>query len=219
MAPAVCNDGLQNLTRSRELGPFAVAPNLPPAPVSLRAPLRTVNRYENRCAAQTTHHRRAGLGAFGQRLKDRSRRSGWNCDLSGHVDSYTEKVHAERAAQRVPGVKALAVEMEGKLPGSDQRTDADIARSAENVLEWNSCLPNSVKVKAEKGKITLSGEVEWNYQRKGASDAVRYLTGVTGVSDEIAIKPRASVSAVKSDIEAALKRHAQAEAQHITVDV
>jgi osmotically-inducible protein OsmY len=139
--------------------------------------------------------------------------------LAGHVDSYTEKVHAERAAQRVPGVKALAVEMEVKLPGSDQRTDADIARSAENVLEWNSCLPNSVKVKAEKGKITLSGEVEWNYQRKGASDAVRYLTGVTGVSDEIAIKPRASVSAVKSDIEAALKRHAQAEAQHITVDV
>jgi osmotically-inducible protein OsmY len=139
--------------------------------------------------------------------------------LAGHVDSYTEKVHAERAAQRVSGVKALAVELEVKLPGSNQRTDADIARSAENVLEWTSYLPSSVKVKAEKGWITLSGEVEWDYQRKGASDAIRHLMGVTGVSDEIAIKPRASVSAVKADIEAALKRHAQAEAQHITVEV
>jgi osmotically-inducible protein OsmY len=139
--------------------------------------------------------------------------------LAGHVDSYTEKVHAERAAQRVSGVKALAVEMEVRLPGSNQRTDADIARSAENVLEWTSYLPSSVKVKAEKGWITLSGEVEWDYQRKGASDAIRHLMGVTGVSDEIAIKPRASVGAVKADIEAALKRHAQAEAQHITVEV
>jgi len=139
--------------------------------------------------------------------------------LAGHVDSYTEKVHAERAAQRVSGVKGLAVEMEVKLPGSNQRTDADIVRSAENVLEWTSYLPSSVKVKAEKGWITLSGEVEWDYQRKGASDAIRHLMGVTGVSDEIAIKPRASVSAVKADIEAALKRHAQAEAQHITVEV
>jgi len=76
-----------------------------------------------------------------------------------------------------------------------------------------------VKVKAEKGWITLSGDVEWDYQRKGASDAIRHLMGVTGVSDEIAIKPRASVSAVKADIEAALKRHAKAEAQHITVEV
>jgi osmotically-inducible protein OsmY len=139
--------------------------------------------------------------------------------LAGHVESYTEKVHAERAAQRVSGVKALAVEMDVKLPGSNQRTDADIARSAENVLEWTTYLPSSVKVKAEKGWITLSGEVEWDYQRKGAGDAIRHLMGVTGVSDEIAVKPRASVSAVKSDIEAALKRHAQAEAQHITVEV
>jgi osmotically-inducible protein OsmY len=139
--------------------------------------------------------------------------------LAGHVDSYTEKVHAERAAQRVSGVKALAVEMDVRLPGSNQRTDADIARSAENALEWTSYLPSSVKVKAEKGWITLSGEVEWDYQRKGASDAIRHLMGVTGVSDEIAIKPKALVSAVKADIEAALKRHAKAEAQHITVEV
>src|ERR1700727_2885073 len=69
--------------------------------------------------------------------------------LAGHVDSYTEKVRAERAAQRVFGVKALAVEMEVRLPGSNQRTDADIARSAENVLEWSSYLPSSLKVMAE----------------------------------------------------------------------
>jgi osmotically-inducible protein OsmY len=139
--------------------------------------------------------------------------------LAGHVDTYTEKVHAERATQRVSGVKALAVEMDVKLPGSNQRTDADIARTAQNVLEWSSYLPSSVKVKAEKGWITLSGEVEWDYQRQGASDAIRHLMGVTGVSDEISIKPRATISTVKSDIEAALKRHAQAEAQQITVEV
>jgi osmotically-inducible protein OsmY len=139
--------------------------------------------------------------------------------LAGHVDSYTEKLHAERAAQRVSGVKALAVEMDVKLPGLNQRTDADIARSAENVLQWTTYLPNSVKVKAEKGWITLSGEVEWDYQRRGARDAVRHLMGVTGVSEEIAIKPRASVSAVKAEIEAALKRHAQAEAQRVSVEV
>src|SRR5450755_4002741 len=111
--------------------------------------------------------------------------------LAGHVSSYAEKYAAERAAQRVCGVKALAVEMNVNLPGSSKRIDADIARSAENVLEWMTYLPKDcVKVKVEGVWITLSGEVAWEYQRQAAVSAVRYLMGVTGVSDQIAIKPK-----------------------------
>ena len=140
--------------------------------------------------------------------------------LAGHVDSYTEKWQAERAAQRVSGVKGLAVEIDVKLPGLSKRTDADISRSAQNSLEWTSWLPkDSIKVKAENGWITLSGEAEWDYQRQSAKDAVRSLLGVVGVSDEISIKPKASMTTVKSEIEAALKRRAQTDAQQISVDV
>ena len=140
--------------------------------------------------------------------------------LAGHVDSYTEKWQAERAAQRVSGVKGLAVEIDVKLPGLSKRTDADIAQSVRHSLEWTSWLPkDSIKVKAENGWITLSGEVEWDYQRQSAKDAVRSLLGVVGVSDEISIKPKASMTAVKSEIEAALKRRAHTDAQQISVDV
>jgi osmotically-inducible protein OsmY len=140
--------------------------------------------------------------------------------LAGHVDSFAEKWNAEAAAQRVSGVKALAIEMEVMLPGSSRRTDADIARTATNVLEWTTYLPkDAVKVMVENGWITLSGEVEWEYKKREAVYAVRYLMGVTGVSDQITIKPVVSTSAVKSDIEAALKRRAATDAQNISVEV
>ena len=140
--------------------------------------------------------------------------------LAGNVDSYAAKWDAERAAQRVSGVKALAVEMDVQLSGGSQRLDADIARSAESVLAWMSHVPSDqVHVMVEKGWITLTGQVEWAYQRDAATGAVRYLMGVTGVSDQITVKPRVSVTAVKADIEAALKRRATADSQHITVSV
>jgi osmotically-inducible protein OsmY len=140
--------------------------------------------------------------------------------LAGHVNSYAEKWNAERAAQRVWGVKALAIEMDVTLPGSSKRNDADIARSAENVLEWTASLPKDcVKIMVENGWITLSGEVDWEYQRQAAVRAVRYLIGVTGVSDQITIKAKVASSAVKSDIEAALKRRAIDDAQNIAVEV
>ena len=140
--------------------------------------------------------------------------------LAGHVGSYAEKWDAERAAQRVAGVKALAIEMDVTLPGSSKRNDADIARSAESTLQWMTYLPkDSVKVMVENGWITLSGELDWEYQRRAAANGVRYLMGVTGVSDQITIKPKVSLSAVKSEIEAALKRGAKADAQKISVAV
>ena len=140
--------------------------------------------------------------------------------LAGHVSSYAEKWNAEHAVQRVAGVKGLAIEMDVTLPGSSNRNDADIARSANNVLQWMTYLPkDSVKVMVENGWITLSGEVDWEYQRQGVEGAVRYLMGVKGVSNQMAIKPKVSLSAVKSEIEAALKRRAKSDARNISVSV
>jgi osmotically-inducible protein OsmY len=140
--------------------------------------------------------------------------------LAGHVNSYAEKIDAERATMRVSGVKALAVEMDVKLIGSSARNDVDIARSVDNVLQWTTYLPEkSIKIKVEAGQVTLSGEVAWEFQRQAAVSAVRYLMGVKGVNDQLVIKPKISAPVVKADIEAALKRRAQKDAQDISVSV
>ena len=140
--------------------------------------------------------------------------------LAGEVGSFGEKWNSERAAQRVNRVQALTVELTVKLSEFGKRTDADIARSAETTLGWTNSLPaNAVKVLVEGGWLTLSGDVEWQYQRRDAFDSVRYITGVTGVSNQIGIKPSLSATVVKSDIEAAIKRRAAADAKTISVDV
>lgn len=140
--------------------------------------------------------------------------------LAGHVENYAEKWEAERAAQRVAGVRALAVEMDVRLPGASRRTDSDIARSAQNVLQWTSYLAkDAVKVVVENGELTLSGTVDWEYQRNSAASAVRYLMGVTRINNDISVRPAVSLAAVKSDIEAALKRLASADAHNIRVEV
>jgi osmotically-inducible protein OsmY len=140
--------------------------------------------------------------------------------LAGHVGTYLEKLEVERAALRVVGVKALAVEIDVRLAGLNARTDGDIARTVENVLQWTTCLPkDSVMIMVEGGWVTLSGEVQWDYQRKAAVDAVRYLMGVKGVSDLIAIKPTVSAPLVKADIEAALVRRARKDSNSISVSV
>jgi osmotically-inducible protein OsmY len=138
--------------------------------------------------------------------------------LEGTVDSFAEKWAAERAVKRLPGVKALAVELKVELPGSSERTDADIARTAKNVLEWDVLVPHGrIKVTAEKGFLTLEGEVDWQFQRSAAERAVLHLTGVKGVSNQITIKPKVAPIEVKEKIEAALKRNATLDAQQIKV--
>jgi len=140
--------------------------------------------------------------------------------LAGHVDTFAEKWDAERAAQRVDGVQALAVEIDVALPGSSMRTDSDIAQAAQNVLLWTATIPGeAIKVMVEGGWISLSGEVEWEFQRQIATSLVRRLMGVTGVSNNIGIRSRASSGAVKSDIEAALKRRGTTDSGRIAVDV
>lgn len=140
--------------------------------------------------------------------------------LSGHVANYAEKVAAEQATQRVAGVKALTINIEVTLSGWGERTDIDIARSAEDALRWVTYMPKeSVKVMVEKGWITLTGEVEWDYQRRHAAETVRHLAGVKGVSDQVRIKTQSRSSEIKLDIEAALERRYDSEDQDISVSV
>jgi len=138
--------------------------------------------------------------------------------LEGTVDSFAEKWAAEKAVKRLPGVKALAVELKVELPGSSERTDSDIARAAENALKWDVSVPyERIKVTMEQGFLTLEGEVDWEFQRSAAKRAVQYLTGVKGVTNMITIKPKVAPSEVKEKIEAALKRNAILDANQIKV--
>ena len=140
--------------------------------------------------------------------------------LTGWVDSYTKKWAAEEAAHRVRGVKAVANDIEVRLPFSSQRTDADIAEAAVRALEWDASLPtDKIDVTVSKGWVTLKGTVEWQYQKDNAERVVRGLTGVTGVTNAIIVKPRVTPSDLKQQIEKALVRSAETDAQRITVEV
>src|ERR1700719_1605405 len=139
--------------------------------------------------------------------------------LNGRVPSYWEKIAAERAAARVAGVKAVANELEVRLPGLSERTDGDIARAAVDALKWNVLVPEDrIKVKVSKGWVTLEGAVDWQYQKSAAEKSVRRLVGVLGVSNLIEVNPAVSKAEVKSAIESALKRLAEVDANRIRVE-
>lgn len=140
--------------------------------------------------------------------------------LAGWVKSYFDKWRAERVASRVKGVKAIANDLEVTLPASSNRTDPDIARAAVDALKWNIAVPSDrVKVKVERGWVTLEGDVDWYYQKEAAERAVRYLTGVKGVSNLIAVHTIPAPSDVKKKIKEALSRGATFDAERITVEV
>jgi osmotically-inducible protein OsmY len=140
--------------------------------------------------------------------------------LSGHVPSYWERYVAEKAAKRVYGVKAVVNDIEVKLPGSNQRTDEDIAEAAVNALKSNLSVPHDrIKVTVSKGRVKLEGEVEWNFQRDAAEKAVSVLPGVTGVTNLITVKPSVSPSEIQAKIESAFKRSAELDARRISIKV
>ena len=127
--------------------------------------------------------------------------------LMGHVETYTEKSAAEKAAGRVKGVKAVAEEIEIRLHSSMKRGDEEIASAAISRMQWDAAIPSdAVKVKVEKGWVTLTGEVDWHYQQEAAADDVRGLWGVVGVSNQMTIKQRPNASNIQSDIMVALHR-------------
>ncbi len=139
--------------------------------------------------------------------------------LTGHVTSYSEKLAADRCASRVWGVKAVVSEVDIKLPGSSRLTDEDIARTAMNVLTWNSQIPlDRIKIEVGSGWITLEGDVDWHYQKTAAHDAVSHLRGVTGVTNKIVVKPASVHNAVKAHIEGALSRRFGKQLDHVKIE-
>jgi len=141
--------------------------------------------------------------------------------LTGAVATYVEKVSAERAAKRVSGVRAVANDIEVRPVGSMKRSDTDIAQAVLRALEWDIAVPHEkIKARVYDGWVTLEGEVALQFQRAAADNAVRRLSGVRGVTNQIFLQVRPAVqpAEVKGRIEAALRRSAEIDARGIQVD-
>jgi osmotically-inducible protein OsmY len=140
--------------------------------------------------------------------------------LTGHLDTFIEKMAIERALRRVAGVSAIALELDVKLSPGHKRSDTEIAAAAEHALMWNAVVPvNGIRLTVENGWLRLQGEVDWHYQREAAYKAVRPIIGVVGVSNEISLKQKATPQGIASRIEDALTRQAVREAKRVQVDV
>jgi osmotically-inducible protein OsmY len=140
--------------------------------------------------------------------------------LTGHVPTYREKLRAEELAMAVRGVKGIAQEIEVRPVGAHPAADDEIAQRILDVLRWSTGLPaDAVKVKVQSGWVTLSGRVEWNYQRESAARAIRDLAGVKGVTNAILIAPKASPADIRDRIVQALKRQAELDMKNIRIEV
>jgi osmotically-inducible protein OsmY len=142
--------------------------------------------------------------------------------LIGWVDNYAKKWVAERIVHHVRGVRAVANDVEVRLPSSAERTDADIAAAATHALEWDAFVPiERLEVTVSRGWVILRGEVPWEYERRAAERAVRRLAGVRGVTNLITVRPRvaSSLEDLKQRIEQALVRSAATDARSINVQV
>jgi osmotically-inducible protein OsmY len=140
--------------------------------------------------------------------------------LSGTVSSYARKYEAEKAAEKVIGVKAVALDLTVKVNNPFIRTDSQIAHAAVQALKWDIDVPDEkIKVRVENGHLLLDGEVEWQYQREAAARAVRYLYGVKSVSNLIGVKPlKVSPVDVSKKIKDAFKRSADVDSSKISVE-
>jgi osmotically-inducible protein OsmY len=140
--------------------------------------------------------------------------------LSGYVGTYTQKYEAEQAVKHVAGVLGIAEELEVRYPRDYSTKDDEIVQRALNSLAWHASVPkDSVKVKAENGVVTLSGQVRWQFERNAAEDAVSTLYGVRDVINNITLKTQPQPTDVKSRIESALKRSAELDSDSIQVSV
>jgi len=138
--------------------------------------------------------------------------------LTGHVGSYAEKCVVERAAGRVTGVRAIVENLEIRYPSATSHSDVEIAERALDVISWDLSIPkNRVKIRIEKGWVTLTGDVDWRFQRLAAEMDIRNLAGVMGVTNVIEIKPRFPACDVEKRIRAAFRRNAEFAAENIVV--
>jgi osmotically-inducible protein OsmY len=137
--------------------------------------------------------------------------------LTGNVDNLPAKWAAENAALRVSGVRAVVNDIEVRLSTDNHRSDQDIALAACTALEWNVVLPKTLQVTLDDGWMTLTGKVQWQFQKNAAEQTVRQLTGVKGVVNNIAVKSHTTPVAVQAKIQAALQRRATLDANGIKV--
>lgn len=138
--------------------------------------------------------------------------------LSGFVRSYSQKYEAERATKRVKGVLGIANDIEVRLPAIHDKPDPEVARAVVEAIKNE--LPYShenIKVVVKSGWVTLEGNAEWEYQRNRAEAAARKVRSVKGITNLVTLKPRVAPSEIKSQIEAALKRMAEVDANRVTV--
>lgn len=140
--------------------------------------------------------------------------------LSGHVESYAEKTAAERSVQRVRCVRGIAEELAVRYPFDKQTADDQIAQRVLSIISWDAQIPNdAIKVKVEHGVVTLTGNVDWHFQKEAADKLVRKLSGVVALANLITIAPHANATNVKAKIMAAFKRDAELEGHAIRVHV
>lgn len=140
--------------------------------------------------------------------------------LLGTVDTFAKRMAAQEAAHRVRGVRAVANELEVRPAKGRERTDEDIARAAVEALAWHANVPHEqIDLTVSDGRITLKGEVPWQYQREAADMAVRHLLGVRGVVNQITVRQQLAPFDVKKKIEDALVRSAETDAEQIRVEV
>jgi len=138
--------------------------------------------------------------------------------LRGNVASYGEKIAAERVALRVYGAKAVANDLVVRLVSDYQKTDTEIAQAALHALKWHSAVPDDrVTVTVKDGWIALAGTLDWQYQKDAATKAVRNLTGVKSVTNDIRVQPHVKTIDVRDKIEAAFTRSAEIDARRINV--
>jgi osmotically-inducible protein OsmY len=137
------------------------------------------------------------------------------------VDTYGEKWAAEAAAKRVAGVVTLSQELKVKISAGHQRSDAALAEAVQHALSWDVEVPATVKATVQRGLVTLSGAVRWNFQREAAARAIRNLTGVAGLTNEVTLAQPASAPAMLAGVEervtAALLRQAVADTNTICI--
>ena len=139
--------------------------------------------------------------------------------LTGFVRKYSEKYEAERVAKRVLGVKGVVNDLEVKLATGSERIDREIAEDAVAALKRELPISSqNLKIVVRDGWVTIEGQVQWDFQRRMAEEAVRKVRGAKGVVNLIRVEPTASPTQVKAKIEEALKRSAELDARNIQVD-
>jgi osmotically-inducible protein OsmY len=137
--------------------------------------------------------------------------------LTGYTGTYVGKLAAERAAKRVRGVRAVANDIEVRL--KLDRVDADIAADVVRALELCGTIPETVQAAVHHGHITLTGKVDWMFEKRQAEKVVRHLRGVRDVTNYIVIAPQAVARDVRHRIVETLHRNANLDSRNITVSV